>query len=871
MRHEPVMPKPGPFVPRQLPARPRAFWGREEQLASLDRQSTSDSPDWPIVVITGMPGVGKTLLAIEWAWRRIDQFPDGVLYANLRGYSPGEPLPPSTALRGFLDAVGTASNQVPEDFAAQARLYRSLIADKRMLIILDDAGDSRQVMPLLPGTASCTVIVTSRKVLPQLTVRHGASRLKLDTLREPESRSLLAHLVGAERAAAEPGAIDELVRACAGLPLALRLLGGRAQARPQLSLTDIATQIRTAVLELQDVDSETNLHSVLSWSYRALPDDVARSFRLMSLAPGPDFGLNAAATLNHRSIDRTRRALTTMEHAHLVERRTPDRYALHDLVRTYALELVRSVDAEVDRSDARDRVIDFYLHTAKDANQQLSQRKDRLELGQFVPGTIPLTLADAAEALTWFDTEHICLLAVQRMASTLGRYNAVWQLAAAMDTYLRRKGSLDDRLASWRTALAAAEHLGDPAPLLVALRQLGDACSRTGQHTEALELAQRCLGLTDSAAAADQAEAHRTLAMILERQGDGERALDHALQALDRVRSLGDGLAEAEVLNAVARYAAQLGHFDQARDHCRAAQELHRYHPDRAGEADTLDTLGYVAHHSGEYPQALTLYREALQLRRDLRDHYQVADTLRNLGEIHAGVGDYHTARLSWTEARKLFTEQGRVDDADDTRHQIEALHHAAPGDAEEVTVHTSGDDGQQVRDALVDLLEVAGFDVISGDVPQHGSWFQRLFVTQKNPQGGEELGRLVAAAVANQLGGTVNGSVIQGRDIHLNHNTAGAGHSEQEANAIARLLEACQAQSEVAVCTSSFVLVKVDGRITCWVPTTETMHILRANPQLLHSPRELFETLSRLPDSIAGGQSHTGRPPTTAHGDFPA
>ncbi|EOD60171.1 Transcriptional regulator, SARP family protein [Amycolatopsis vancoresmycina DSM 44592] len=824
------------------------------------------------MVITGMPGVGKTLLAIEWAWRRIDRFPDGVLYANLRGYSPGEPLPPGTVLRGFLDALGTAPNRVPEDPGGQARLYRSLIADKRMLIILDDAGDSSQVMPLLPGTASCTVMVTSRGFLPELTARYGGSRLKLDTLPEPESRSLLAHLVGAERAAAEPGAIDELVRAGAGLPLALTLLGGRAQAHPQLALADIAAQIRTAVLEFDDLDPDTSLYSVLSWSYRALPDDVARPFRLMSLAPGPDFGLNAAATLNHRSIDETRRALAALEGAHLVERRTPDRYALHDLVRTYALELVRSVDGEADQSDARDRVIDFYLHTAKDANQQLSQRKNRLELGQLVPGAIPLTPADAAEALTWFDTEHICLLAVQRMAATSGRYNAVWQLAVAMDTYLRRKGSLDDRLASWRTALAAAEHLGDPAPLVLALRRLGDACSRAGQHTEALDLAQRCLGLADPAAAADQAETHRTLAMILERQGDRERALDHALQALDRVRSLGDGLAEAEVLNAVARYAAQLGHFDQALDHCRAAQELHRYHPDRAGEADTLDTLGYLAHHSGEYSQALTLYREALQLRRDLHDHYQVADTLRNLGEIHAGVGDYHTARRYWTEALKLFTDQGRAAEADDTQRQVEALHHSAPGDAEEeVTVHTSGDDGQQVRDALVDLLQVAGFDVISGDVPQHGSWFQRLFVTQKNSRGGEELGRLVAAAVANHLGGTVNGSVVQGRDIHLNHNTAGAGPSEQEANAIARLLEACQAQDEVAVCTSSFVLVKVDGRITCWVPTTEAMRVLRANPHLLHSPRELFSTLSRLPESITGNRSHAGQPPTTAHGDFPA
>ncbi|RSM37835.1 transcriptional regulator, SARP family protein [Amycolatopsis balhimycina DSM 5908] len=823
------------------------------------------------MVVTGMPGVGKTSLAIEWAWRGIGKFPDGVLYVDLRGYSPGQPLPPSTALRGFLDALGAVPNQVPENPDAQSRLYRTLIADKRMLIILDDARDARQVIPLLPGTASCTVIVTSRQSLTELTAVHGARRLKLDILGEAESRILLAQLVGADRAASEPQAIDELVRTCAGLPLALRILGGRVRERRRLPLAGIAAELRTAVLEPNEDDPTISLLSVLSWSYQALPADVARSFRLLGLAPGPDFGLNAAATLNERSIDQTRHALAVLDQTNLVEHRTPDRYALHDLVRTYALELTLSVDGEAVRSDARDRVIDFYLHTAKDANQQLSQRKGRLELGQFAPGTIPLTLADAIEALAWFDTEHICLLAIQRLASTLGRYSAVWQLAIAMDTYLRRKGSLDDRLTSWRTALAAAEHLGKAGPLALALRQLGDACSRSGQHAEALDLAQRGLELSEPAGAAEQAEVHRTLAMILERQGDSGRALDHALQALDRVRTLGDGFAEAEVLNSVARYAARLGHFGQARDHCRAAQELHRYHPDRAEEADTLDTLGYLAHHSGEYPQALTLYGDALQLRRDLGDLYQVADTLRNLGEIHAGVGDYQTAHLRWTEARELFTEQGRTEEAEDTRHQVEALYHAAPGDAEEITIHTSGDDGQPVRDALVELLEVAGFDIISLDVPQHGSWFQRLFVTKKDSQGGEELGRLVAAAVANQLDGTVNGAVVQARNISLNHSTAGVGHNEQEANAIARLLEACQAQDEVAVCTSSFVLVKVDGRITCWVPTAETMRILRANPQLLHSPKELFDTLSRLPESTAGDQLPGDRPSTTAHGDLPA
>ncbi|WP_410634952.1 ATP-binding protein [Amycolatopsis sp. cmx-4-83] len=846
MQRESKTPRPAP-VPHRLPPAADSFFAREELLTTLDAKRAAGTP---VLVITGMAGVGKTSLALEWARRRIDQFPDGQLYVDLRGYSPAEPLPAGTAVRGLLDDLEVPSSRVPEDPAAQLGLYRSLIAGKRMLIILDNASTAAQIIPLLPRTASSTVVVTSRRPLTELTARYGAGRFDLQLLPAAESRAMLAHLVGAERVAAEPQAIDDLSRACAGLPLALSLVASAARSRGRQPLAELAAELR-AVPALENDEPELGVRSVLSWSYRALPAEVARTFRLLSLLPGPDFGINAAATLGERSIDQARAVLEALELGSLVTSQVPGRYGLHDLIRAYALEQTLSLDGEAARSDARNRVIDFYLHTAKDANQQLSQRKERLELGQLSPGTIPLPLADATEALAWFDTEYNCLLPVQRLASTLGRYNAVWQLAIAMDTYLQRKGSLDDRLASWRTALEAAEQLGEPGPLALALRVLGDACSRSGRHAEALDFAQRCLDLSESVGATEQTDAHRTLAMIWERQGNRRRALDHALRALDRVRSLGDGFSEAEVLNAVGRYAARLGHFDQARDHCSAAQELHRYHPDRAGEADTLDTLGYLARHSDQYRQALTLYGDALRLRRDLRDFYQVANTLRIVGEIHADTGEFDAARRCWAEAGELFTAQGRLDEAADTRHRMDASRRATASDAEEITVFTSGDEGQPVRDALVDLLEIAGFSIVSRDVPEHGSWFQRLFVTKKDPQAGEELGRIVATAVANHLAGTVNGKVVQARDISI-RNEPGAGQNEQEANAIARLLDACQVHDEIVLCTSSTVLVKVDGRITCWVPTAEAMRVLRTDPRLMRSPKELLDVLSRLSDSTA-------------------
>jgi tetratricopeptide (TPR) repeat protein len=338
--------------------------------------------------------------------------------------------------------------------------------------------------------------------------------------------------------------------------------------------------------------------------------------------------------------------------------------------------------------------------------------------------------------------------------------------------------------------------------------------------------------------------------MIWERHGDDRRALDHALAALDRIRSVGDGASEAEALNTVARYAARLGHFDQAREHCATAWELHRYHPNRSGEADTLDNLAYIAQHTGDYTKALQLYEELLQLRRDLHDGYQEANTLLGIGETLVRLGNYGTARAWWTRARELFVSQGRTNEADHVSQQLDDIWHIAPGDAwgdaEDITIYTSGDDGTDVRDAVVDLLLVAGFDVVSREQPERGSWFQRLLVRQKEPRAREALNESVIAAVSNRMAAHVNGVAMQARDISLQVSTPAHSNDEGVAYAAARLIEASESHAEIVVCTNSMIFIKAGGRVVCWVPTADDIRTVRSNPQLSRSATDLLNMFDR-------------------------
>jgi nucleoside phosphorylase/tetratricopeptide (TPR) repeat protein len=678
-------------VPHQLVAAPARFVGRADQLAELDRALNAAEGSSPgagpgggatamISAIGGTGGIGKTWLALTWAYRHLERFPDGQLFVDLHGFSPtGEPVQPAVAVRGFLDALGVEANRIPTDLDAQAALYRSKVAGRRMLIVLDNAATSDQVTPLLPGSPSCTVLVTGRHRLASLIDRHGARHLPLDVLSPEEARGLLTARLGADRVAAETEAVDELIKLCGGHPLALTITARTAGTRPGAALAEAAAELRDLGLEALDHDTDpaASLPTVLSWSLRRLTDQQRTVFALLGIAPGPDTTPPATAALTGLPDRLARQALSGLENASLLERRPGGRYAMHDLIRRYATDTAHTTLPKEVRDAALTRVGGFHLHTAHAADRLLYPHRALVRPERPVPGVRPHPLPDIAAALAWMDAEHATLLATQRSAATVGHHHTVWHLAWNLTAFHRRRGHLHDEVTTWQAALDAADHLPDPAIRSRTHRHLGGACSRLGLHEQATAHLERALDLAvRHHDPTDQAHAHRVLAFAWERRGDDRQALEHAHHALDLYRALDLPVWEADMLNGVGWFAARLGRFDTAREHCRAALTLTRHHHDPDGEAATLDSLGYIAHHTGDHHQALDHYHHALTLRRGLGDAYQVADTLDGVGHSYAALGRHEQARTVWREALELYRGQGRDADAERVQHQLDDIDH---------------------------------------------------------------------------------------------------------------------------------------------------------------------------------------------------
>jgi DNA-binding SARP family transcriptional activator/tetratricopeptide (TPR) repeat protein len=672
-------PAAGP-VPRQLPAGPRLFAGRARELARLT--AAADERVGAAMVISaigGAGGVGKTWLALRWAHEHLRRFPDGQLHVNLRGFDPaGEPVSPDAALRGFLTALGVGSSMIPSGTEAMAALYRSLVAGRRMLVLLDNARDATQVVPLLPGSPTCTVLVTSRQRLTGLVVSHGAHPVELDVLAGHEARELLTGHLGHDRIAAEPGAAEELLDRCAGLPLAISIVGARAAVQPGLALATLAGELREPPRRLDALDTgdtSTSLRASLACSHRALPAEAAAVFGWLGLAPGPDIGTAAAAGLAGASTVDVRATLHRLQDAHLVQEHRSGRFRMHDLVRHYAAG-VADRDGRCAGVPLR-RLVDHYLHTAAAAALLLDPHRQPVRPDPPVPGCRPDTVADETAAMAWLADEHANLLACQGTAAAWGWHAPVWQLAWSLDTFHWRSGHLRDARATWIAALAAAEALGDVDALTRCHQRLGNACAPLGLHAEALHHLEQALVLARGTGdRADQAHTHHILAWVWEERGDDTRALEHAEHAVRLFRAVGKPAWEANALNTAGWYHARLGHHDQARTHCVDALTLFHSHVDPQGEAATLDTLGYVAHHTGQHDQARDYYQQALALFRDLGYVYEEANTLAHLGQAHRALGQHDQARSSLRQALRLYEAQSRATDTDRVRRELHLLDH---------------------------------------------------------------------------------------------------------------------------------------------------------------------------------------------------
>jgi len=486
-------------VPAQLPADVNAFTGRAQELADLDRllartvkqsgAAGGKSTETVMCAITGTAGVGKTALALRWAHRVQGKFPDGQLYVNLRGYGPDQPVSAGDALAGFLRALGLPGPDIPLEVEERAAAYRSLLNGRRMLVVLDNAATVEQVRPLLPGTASCLVVVTSRDALAGLVARHGAQRLDLGLLPSQDAVALLRALIG-ERIDAEPDAAITLAGQCARLPLALRVAAELATARPATSLAELVSDLgdEQRRLKLLDAggDPRTAVRAVFSWSYQYLQADAARAFRRLGLHPGPDLDPYATAALTDTSRDHAHDLLDLLACAHLVQLASSSRYGMHDLLRAYATDLATTQDGESECHAALTNLFDYYLSTATAAVGALHRvRGDRQPHVRLVHAPTP-SMADPVTARAWLDEERPNLVAVCAYTATYGWPEHTIRLAATLSRYLDRAGFFPDALVIHSHAQHAACHISDRAGEAHALTSLGMVHTRQGRYSRDL-------------------------------------------------------------------------------------------------------------------------------------------------------------------------------------------------------------------------------------------------------------------------------------------------------------------------------------------------------------------------------------------------
>ncbi len=651
-------------VPAQLPADVDGFTGRTTELTELDRllHEGADHPATAVVItaVAGTAGVGKTALALRWAHRVRSEFPDGQLYVNLRGYDPDQPMAAEDALAGFLRGLGVAGPDIPLELDERAAYYRSLLDGRRVLVVLDNAGSVEQIRPLLPGTRSCLVLVTSRDSLAGLVARHGARRLNLDLLPPDDAVALLGTLIGG-RVDEDPAAAWGLAEQCARLPLALRVAAELAATRTATSLSTLVEELTDEQRRLERFDAgddpRTALRTVFSWSYQHLPSDTDRAFRLLGLHPGPHVTPYATAALADTSVEWAQQVLDLLARVHLIQPIGPSRYGMHDLLRAYALGLANDKDSAQERRAARTRLFDHYLATCAAAMDTLIPAERHRRPRILPPSTLSPPMTDPTIARTWLDTERPTLTAICVYTATHGWPNHTTSLATIMFRYLDIGGHYPDALTIHTHALDVARRTGDRAAEAHTLTDLGTVDWRQGRYDQAIAHHQQALTLAREIG--DRAvEAHTlsNLGLVYWRQGCYDQAAEHHQQALTLAREIGDQGSEAETLTNLGVVYWRQGHYHQAAEHHQQALTLARQIGDRGSEAYALTNLGLVDHRLGRNDQAIEHHEQALALTRGIVSRATETRTLTNLGLIYRRHGQLRQA----AEHFPLALEQSR-------------------------------------------------------------------------------------------------------------------------------------------------------------------------------------------------------------------
>jgi DNA-binding SARP family transcriptional activator/tetratricopeptide (TPR) repeat protein len=629
----------------QLPARVRGFVGRDALVDRLTGLLTANSDTANVAVVSGPPGVGKTAFALHVAHRLRPRFADGQLYVNLRGYSADPPLTPVAVLTRFLRALGVPADHVPADEEDQASLYRSLLADRNMLVLLDNAAHPDQVRALLPGGQNCAVLVTSRNDLRGLAASQGVDHVPLGVLTAAQSQAVLTDLVGEARAAAEPDALRALANACAHLPLALRIAGANLAADPHRSIDAYTTELdqygRVGQLTV-DGDERSAVRVAFDRSYLSLPEEDRRVFRLLGLAPGPDVSGAAAAALADLPVPATLLALDRLTAANLLHQHAPGRYQLHDLIREYAADRARDEDT------ALTRILNFYLHTADAATLRLYSGLPRLPL----PSGETEFRSDV-EALRWLDDErHNLFAAVSRAADTPSRYPYAWQLVDVLRGYLQARGDTGEALAGCEAALKAAANAGDLRAEISVLDILGTIFYNRSDYPRAVDYHRRSLAAGKQLGDLDvEARALHSLGRVYAQSGLAGQALDCHQQALALSRRSGNRDAEVLALNYIGVAHTAAGRPRKALDWHRRSLILSREIGNREATFRALNALGIAYWALGQLDKAIEHHEEVLTYCRQIGQGVGEMITLVCLAEANADAGRHELALAQAGEA----------------------------------------------------------------------------------------------------------------------------------------------------------------------------------------------------------------------------
>lgn len=683
------------LVPRQLPLAVRDFTGRTDHLAALDALippdpglDRPDSTGTPAVIITaidGTAGIGKTTLAVHWAHRAQHLFPDGTLHANLRGYGPGEPTTPGEILDGFLRALGAPAEKMPLGVDAQAALYRTLVDGRRMLIVLDNANSANQIRPLLPGTAGCMVLVTSRDSLTGLVVTEAAHRLTLDLLTPPEALHLVTGIIGPDRAAAEPDAVTDLIRLCARLPLALRIAASKVAAHPHTTVGEVVAELVDESNLLTTLssggDEQAAVRAVFDWSYQRLPAEQARLFRRLGLHPGLDLSVPAAAAVAGLDLPVTRRLLGELAGAHLIEPTARGRYRLHDLLRAYAVDQAHHHDQDEDRRSALQAVLGWYAHTAHTCDELVFPAYWRLSRRLPAP-TRQAPILNRPQALDWQDDERRNLHAALQYAIRNGLYQHAVQLADSM-RFLAMSGSWDDAFDVYSSGLQAARGCGDGTAEVAFYNRRGSICvlSRRWDQAQA-DLGQALVLANATNDQAHQAWALNELGLLYSEREQFEDALPFLRQALPLSRGIDTGRWEAVVEGNLSRACASLGRYQQALEHGERGLALRRHVGDIIGEPYALHHIAQVWQGLGDHNKTISMCRQAITLGRTVGDVAgTVAAPLDTLAMSLHHLGDTDEAVACWREAAVLFDDCGRPHHSARVRQR---LHSAQTGERDD-------------------------------------------------------------------------------------------------------------------------------------------------------------------------------------------